>query len=61
MDCFSGKNEPPKAKADDVVVKLPMSVAILNGSKSSDDAGVVSYKWTPMDDVPACLVGQFLH
>ncbi|XP_047535300.1 dyslexia-associated protein KIAA0319 isoform X2 [Vanessa atalanta] len=41
------KNSPPKADAGgDQVLNLPLSVLILNGSKSSDDFRIVSWKWT---------------
>ncbi|CAF4879290.1 unnamed protein product [Pieris macdunnoughi] len=41
------KNSPPKADAGgDQVLNLPLPVLILNGSKSSDDFRIVSWKWT---------------
>ncbi|CAG4952006.1 unnamed protein product [Colias eurytheme] len=41
------KNSPPKADAGgDQVLTLPLPVLILNGSKSSDDFRIVSWKWT---------------
>ncbi|CAH0400900.1 unnamed protein product [Chilo suppressalis] len=41
------KNSPPKADAGgDQVLYLPQPVLILNGSKSSDDFRIVSWKWT---------------
>ncbi|XP_049875638.1 dyslexia-associated protein KIAA0319-like [Pectinophora gossypiella] len=41
------KNSPPKADAGgDQVLTLPISVLVLNGSKSSDDFRIVSWKWT---------------
>ncbi|XP_075980361.1 dyslexia-associated protein KIAA0319 isoform X2 [Anticarsia gemmatalis] len=41
------KNSPPKADAGgDQVLNLPLSVLILNGSKSSDDFRIVTWKWT---------------
>ncbi|XP_026321245.1 dyslexia-associated protein KIAA0319 [Hyposmocoma kahamanoa] len=41
------KNSPPKADAGgDKVLSLPISVLILNGSKSYDDFRIVSWKWT---------------
>ncbi|KAG6443289.1 dyslexia-associated protein KIAA0319 [Manduca sexta] len=41
------KNSPPKADAGgDQVLNLPLAVLILNGSKSSDDFRIVSWKWT---------------
>ncbi|VDK58167.1 unnamed protein product, partial [Cylicostephanus goldi] len=49
------KNEPPVARAFNVTVLLPTAIAILNASQSSDDAGIVSYLWQPLDDVPASM------
>lgn len=44
---ISDKNSPPKADAGgDQVFSLPLPVLILNGSKSSDDFRIVSWKWT---------------
>ncbi|XP_013199393.2 dyslexia-associated protein KIAA0319 [Amyelois transitella] len=41
------KNSPPKANAGgDQVLNLPIPVLILNGSKSSDDFRIISWKWT---------------
>ncbi|KPJ02053.1 Dyslexia-associated protein KIAA0319 [Papilio xuthus] len=41
------KNSPPKADAGgDQVLTLPISVLVLNGSKSHDDFRIVSWKWT---------------
>ncbi|KAM3965719.1 dyslexia-associated protein KIAA0319 [Aphomia sociella] len=41
------KNSPPKADAGgDQVLNQPISVLILNGSKSSDDFRIVSWKWS---------------
>ncbi|XP_045774500.1 dyslexia-associated protein KIAA0319 [Maniola jurtina] len=41
------KNSPPKADGGgDQVLNLPLPVLILNGSKSSDDFRIVSWKWT---------------
>ncbi|KAK6014940.1 hypothetical protein OSTOST_19665, partial [Ostertagia ostertagi] len=50
------KNEPPVARAPNVTVHLPTSVAVLNASSSSDDAGIVSFHWQPLDDVPASMI-----
>lgn len=55
---FSGKNEPPKARAANVTVHLPRSVAVLNASASTDDAGIVKFLWQPMDNVPASMVRE---
>uniref|UniRef100_A0A9J2PBU3 PKD/Chitinase domain-containing protein n=1 Tax=Ascaris lumbricoides TaxID=6252 RepID=A0A9J2PBU3_ASCLU len=49
------KNEPPVARAPNVTVYLPSNLAILNGSESFDDAGIVRYMWSAHDDVPACI------
>lgn len=44
---LADQNTPPKANAGgDQTVVLPASVIILNGSQSSDDLGIVSWKWT---------------
>ncbi|CAG9564693.1 unnamed protein product [Danaus chrysippus] len=41
------KNSPPKAVAGgDKILNLPVPVLVLNGSQSSDDFRIVSYKWT---------------
>lgn len=53
-----GKNLPPIAKAENVTIELPTNIAILNASKSSDDAGIVAYQWMPFDNVPACIVNS---
>ncbi|VDP08145.1 unnamed protein product [Heligmosomoides polygyrus] len=50
------KNEPPKARAANVTVHLPRSVAVLNASASTDDAGIVKFLWQPMDNVPASMI-----
>lgn len=40
------KNSPPKADAGgDQVLSLPLSMLILNGTKSSDDFRIVSWRW----------------
>ncbi|CAI4227355.1 unnamed protein product [Auanema sp. JU1783] len=49
-------NEPPIAKANNVTVRLPQAVAILNGSSSTDDAGIITYKWEPSEDVSAKMI-----
>uniref|UniRef100_A0A7E4UUC5 PKD domain-containing protein n=1 Tax=Panagrellus redivivus TaxID=6233 RepID=A0A7E4UUC5_PANRE len=48
-------NQAPVAIAKNVAVTLPRSIVALNGSLSTDDAGVVRYQWVPFDDVPACI------
>lgn len=53
-------NQPPIANAKNVTVTLPRSIVALNGSLSADDAGIVEYKWTPFDNVPACIVCFFI-
>ena len=37
----------------DITITLPERTAILNGSKSHDGFGIVSYKWTRSEDSPA--------
>ncbi|XP_075127010.1 dyslexia-associated protein KIAA0319 homolog isoform X2 [Leptodactylus fuscus] len=49
-----GKNSPPKANAGGShVLVLPNNSILLNGSKSDDDQGIVSYKWTRDGQSPA--------
>lgn len=50
------QNEPPVVRAPNVTVSLPLAIAVLNGSQSTDDAGIVGYQWTPADEVPASFV-----
>ncbi|NXH50493.1 K319L protein, partial [Dicaeum eximium] len=53
-------NKPPIAKiAGNVVITLPTSTAELDGSKSSDDKGIVSYLWTRDEGSPAA--GEVLN
>ncbi|XP_061216782.1 dyslexia-associated protein KIAA0319-like protein homolog isoform X2 [Neopsephotus bourkii] len=53
-------NKPPVAKiAGNVVITLPTSTAELDGSKSSDDKGIVSYLWTRDEGSPAA--GEVLN
>ncbi|XP_009945147.1 PREDICTED: dyslexia-associated protein KIAA0319-like protein homolog [Leptosomus discolor] len=53
-------NKPPVAKiAGNVVVTLPTNTAELDGSKSSDDKGIVSYLWTRDEGSPAA--GEVLN
>ncbi|XP_031234542.1 dyslexia-associated protein KIAA0319-like protein homolog [Mastomys coucha] len=53
-------NKPPVAKiAGNVVVTLPTSTAELDGSRSSDDKGIVSYLWTRDETSPAA--GEVLN
>ncbi|XP_072404483.1 dyslexia-associated protein KIAA0319-like protein isoform X3 [Chiloscyllium punctatum] len=47
-------NKAPVAKiAGNVVITLPNNTAMLDGSKSSDDKGIVSYLWTRDESSPA--------
>ncbi|KFW95299.1 Dyslexia-associated protein KIAA0319-like [Phalacrocorax carbo] len=53
-------NKPPVAKiASNVVITLPTNTAELDGSKSSDDKGIVSYLWTRDEGSPAA--GEVLN
>uniref|UniRef100_A0A8C5U5T1 KIAA0319 like n=1 Tax=Malurus cyaneus samueli TaxID=2593467 RepID=A0A8C5U5T1_9PASS len=53
-------NKPPIAKiAGNVVITLPTNTAELDGSKSSDDKGIVSYLWTRDEASPAA--GEVLN
>ncbi|KFO73582.1 Dyslexia-associated protein KIAA0319-like [Cuculus canorus] len=53
-------NRPPVAKiAGNVVITLPTNTAELDGSKSSDDKGIVSYLWTRDEGSPAA--GEVLN
>ena len=50
-------NKPPIAKiTGNVVIPLPTDTAELDGSKSSDDKGIVSYLWTRDEGSPAAGV-----
>lgn len=50
-------NKPPIAKITGIVViTLPTDTAELDGSKSSDDKGIVSYLWTRDEGSPAAGV-----
>lgn len=50
-------NRPPVAKiTGSVVVTLPTDTAELDGSRSSDDKGIVSYLWTRDEGSPAAGV-----
>lgn len=48
---FLDENHPPKADAggDKSSLELPLDMLVLDGSKSSDDHGIVSYQWTRND------------
>ncbi|NWJ03100.1 K319L protein, partial [Crypturellus undulatus] len=53
-------NKPPVAKiAGNVVITLPTNTAELDGSKSSDDKGIISYLWTRDEGSPAA--GEVLN
>ncbi|XP_058159890.1 dyslexia-associated protein KIAA0319-like protein homolog isoform X2 [Dasypus novemcinctus] len=53
-------NKPPVAKiTGNVVITLPVNTAELDGSKSSDDKGIVSYLWTRDEGSPAA--GEVLN
>ncbi|XP_060061853.1 dyslexia-associated protein KIAA0319-like protein homolog isoform X2 [Erinaceus europaeus] len=53
-------NKPPIAKiTGNVVITLPMDTAELDGSKSSDDKGIISYIWTRDEGSPAA--GEVLN
>ncbi|OWK05380.1 hypothetical protein Celaphus_00002762, partial [Cervus elaphus hippelaphus] len=53
-------NKAPVAKiAGNVVITLPTDTAELDGSKSSDDKGIVSYLWTRDEGSPAA--GEVLN
>lgn len=45
------RNYAPIANAGgDQILTMPITVIYLNGSASSDDLGIVSYRWTREDD-----------
>ncbi|XP_056413177.1 dyslexia-associated protein KIAA0319-like protein homolog isoform X2 [Hyla sarda] len=47
-------NKPPMAKiAGNVVITLPTNTAELDGSKSTDDKGIVSFQWQRDESSPA--------
>ncbi|XP_074832357.1 dyslexia-associated protein KIAA0319-like protein homolog isoform X2 [Carettochelys insculpta] len=53
-------NQPPVAKiSGNVVITLPTNTAALDGSKSWDDKGIVSYLWTRDEGSPAA--GEVLN
>ncbi|OCT94767.1 dyslexia-associated protein KIAA0319-like protein [Xenopus laevis] len=53
-------NKPPVAKiAGNVVITLPSNTAELDGTKSSDDKGIVSYQWERDEGSPAA--GEVLN
>lgn len=51
------ENEPPVADAgSDQEVQFPVNLLILNGSQSSDDIGIIGWKWTKDMESPAAGV-----
>ncbi|XP_018432099.1 PREDICTED: dyslexia-associated protein KIAA0319-like protein homolog [Nanorana parkeri] len=53
-------NKPPVARiAGNLVITLPTNTAELDGSKSSDDKGIVSYQWERDENSPAA--GEVLN
>lgn len=53
------RNNAPTANAGgDQILTMPISVIYLNGSASSDDLGIVSYRWSREDD--SLAAGQIL-
>ncbi|XP_075409897.1 dyslexia-associated protein KIAA0319-like protein homolog isoform X1 [Tenrec ecaudatus] len=53
-------NKPPVAKiTGSVMITLPTSTAELDGTRSSDDKGIISYRWTREDGSPAA--GEVLN
>ncbi|XP_042295361.1 dyslexia-associated protein KIAA0319-like protein homolog isoform X3 [Sceloporus undulatus] len=53
-------NKPPVAKvAGNVVITLPTNTAELDGSRSTDDKGIVTYLWTRDEGSPAA--GEVLN
>ena len=47
---FTAGNAPPTANAGpDLVIKLPSTDALLDGRGSTDDVGVVRYRWRLRD------------
>ncbi|XP_077990087.1 dyslexia-associated protein KIAA0319-like protein [Glandiceps talaboti] len=58
------KNEPPKANAgEDFTVAQPMNYVEVDGSKSTDDTGIVSFEWICSGKSPAAgeIVGTSNH
>ncbi|MGH0165683.1 UNVERIFIED_CONTAM: hypothetical protein FKN15_049189 [Acipenser sinensis] len=53
-------NQPPVARiSGNVQLTLPLNMAALDGSKSSDDKGVVTYQWSRDEGSPAA--GEVLN
>lgn len=54
------EEQPPIAVAgSDIILTLPDNVAMLDGSKSTDDYGITEYEWSRSDKSPAA--GHFLN
>nr|XP_039253437.1 dyslexia-associated protein KIAA0319-like protein [Styela clava] len=54
------EEQPPIALAgSDIILTLPDNVAMLDGSKSTDDYGITEYEWIRSDKSPAA--GYFLN
>ncbi|KAH0631123.1 hypothetical protein JD844_005255 [Phrynosoma platyrhinos] len=52
-------NKPPVAKiSGNVVITLPTNTAELDGSRSTDDKGIVTYLWTRDEGSPAAGVSE---
>lgn len=58
-------DNPPIADAgEDIVVYLPQTYAVLNGSLSTDDIGIVSYQWSSVSEEYIHMFGAntpYLH
>ena len=53
---FSEHNKPPVAKVGkDVTIFLPRDTVILNGTNSTDDQKISSYKWNQVRYVTSIL------
>lgn len=51
-----GVNNHPVAICSNKTVSVDQKLVTLDASQSKDDAGIVSYKWTPLDANPAAMV-----
>jgi hypothetical protein len=54
--CLDGNQAPIANAGGDQIVILPADLVVLNGSRSTDDRGIVSYKWTMEASSPAAGV-----
>lgn len=55
----AARDNPPVADAgNDVTIQLPTNTAILDGSASSDDLGIVQYEWYQLAGNRAQLDGE---